>query len=92
MGFRDEELPFPEPHPFVKASGLRRAYVQEAVDTRGLTLGIRAAEMARVARRAVEFFDNSFHNVEWHTIEFRVVNHGMEAPDTELWRWEVWVK
>lgn len=83
----------PGPRPFIKAAGLRKVYVQELVEVQNLDITGRTYAMGRLAQRAVEFFHSQPWEIQWHTMEFRVVGNG-QHPDvegSELWRWEVWV-
>jgi hypothetical protein len=81
----------PGPAPVVKASGLRKVYIQERVDLKDLGTG-RGYLLARLATRAVDFLESQAWQIEWHTLEFKVKRTGMEGDDAELWRWEVWVR
>jgi hypothetical protein len=85
-------VPDVDPKPFVKAAGLRKAYLQQVVAPEDLTVHGRADLMPRLAERAVEFFYSQEWEVQWHTLTFSVRKTGMEPDgDSELWRWEAWV-
>jgi len=83
-----------ESKPFVKASGLRKFYMQ---------IGIRLADIERsedhqrlmgeFAERAVRWLGEQAVDIQWHTLRFEVVTMGEEfGEDTghQAWRWSVW--
>lgn len=83
----------PGPRPLIKASGLRRVYIQERVDSVNLNIDGRRYLMARLTERAMDFLNSQAWQIEWHTLEFKVKRTGFEGDDdAELWRWEVWVR
>ena len=67
----------------------RKVYHQVSVDIKGDW--DRARLMSEQAARAVTFL-SSLPNIDWLTLEFRVVNNGTEPVGTEVWRWEAWMK
>jgi hypothetical protein len=82
----------PGPKPFIKAQGLRKVYVQQAVGSENLNIDGRRHLMSELAVRAVDFLYAQGWEVQWHTLEFKVRRTGMEFDHTtELWRWEAWV-
>lgn len=91
--------PDPGPREFIKAHGPRKFHVQgtfEGEDSpAGATrLSYRAYEMGRQAERATAWLleqEKAGVKIQWHTLTFSINRSGMEgAPETELWRWEVW--
>lgn len=80
---------------FVKKHGRRKFYVQERVEIHDINdSSSHQSAMGELAARAVRWFAEQAVEIEWHTLEFRVVGTETDQNDDEtaqLWRWEVWV-